>query len=155
MTIPIGAPASRAFPPGLLITRATRAKCSSLRFWASQFRGGFHSHGGTPKWMVYMGKTHLKKNDLGVGKCPFFVFLFLFTFKFGNYIPKSWVMWKIGTSIPSPDLPEAWLEHLKVQIWENVFPGGLQLGKSSINGACGENSSKSSRWIFQRFPEGR
>ena len=28
--------------------------------------GGFHSHGGTPKWMVYRGKSQSKMDDSGV-----------------------------------------------------------------------------------------
>ena len=28
--------------------------------------GDFHSHGGTPKWLVYKGKSHLEMDDLGV-----------------------------------------------------------------------------------------
>ena len=27
---------------------------------------GFHSHGDTPQWMVYNGKSENKLNDLGV-----------------------------------------------------------------------------------------
>ena len=27
--------------------------------------GGFHSHGGTPKWMVYKGKSYLEMDDIG------------------------------------------------------------------------------------------
>ena len=28
--------------------------------------GGFHSHGGNQKWLVYIGKSHLEMDDLGV-----------------------------------------------------------------------------------------
>ena len=31
--------------------------CNDTRMWHRKF-GGFHSHGGTPKWMVYNGKSH-------------------------------------------------------------------------------------------------
>ena len=34
--------------------------------WDVQPYGGFHSHGGTPKWMVYKGKSHLEMDDSGV-----------------------------------------------------------------------------------------
>ena len=32
--------------------------CDGLAGFSINSFGGFHSHGGTPKWMVYNGKSH-------------------------------------------------------------------------------------------------
>ena len=74
---------SRRAPPLASLVRSVPEPGRALvgrRTWCWEFRllneygmlGGFHSHGGTPKWMVLWGKIHLYKgfmmvNDVDIG----------------------------------------------------------------------------------------
>ena len=75
--------------------------------------GGFHSHGGTPKWMVYSGKSQCKMDDeQGYQKPPYMMNVALFSSTSSTWHPRS------GTRLAQLAIRR--LERLLSQTWAPV-----------------------------------